>query len=65
MANWQVLRTANGKQAGPQNYSLPAWALGNWHGIDWKIGQIEETVSPKADWMILTISAYFLTDKEK
>jgi hypothetical protein len=29
MANWQVLGTANGKQAGPQNYSLPAWALGN------------------------------------
>jgi hypothetical protein len=36
---------------------LLKWVLGNEHGIDWKIGQIEETVSPKADWVILTISA--------
>jgi hypothetical protein len=60
-----VLKTANEKRAGPQNHSLPAWALGNWQGIGWKTGQIEETVSPKADRMILTISAYFLTYKAK
>jgi hypothetical protein len=60
-----VLKTANEKQAGPQNHLLPAWALGNWQGIGWKTGQIEETVSPRADRMILTISAYFLTYKAK
>jgi hypothetical protein len=60
-----VLKTANEKRAGLQNHSLPAWALGNWQGIGWKTGQIEETVSPRADRMILTISAYFLTYKAK
>jgi hypothetical protein len=60
-----VLKTANEKRAGPQNHSLPAWVLGNWQGIGWKTGQIEETVSPRADRMILTISAYFLTYKAK